>query len=285
MLRHPTPAEIASCLGFNPDVSADELYDLIVVGAGPAGLAAAVYAASEGLRVIVIEGRSPGGQAGTSLKIENYLGFPTGISGQALAGRAYTQAQKFGASVLARRSALRLVCTERQYQVDIGNSTSLRTRAIVVATGAEYRKPPLEEVPRFEGVGVYYAATFMEAQLCSGEEVIVIGGGNSAGQAAVFLAQTARHVYVLVRSGGLAQDDVAISGATNRRASVDHGVHIHGDRQARGHQSSRTSALAESPQRCRRAARHPPHFHHGGRVAGNGMAEAMCRLWTITVSF
>jgi len=205
VLRHPTPAEIASCLGFNPAVDAAELYDLVVVGAGPAGLAAAVYAASEGLRVIVVEGRSPGGQAGTSSKIENYLGFPTGISGQALAGRAYTQAQKFGASVLVARSALRLVCTERPYQVDIGDHTSLRTRTIVVATGAEYRKPPLEEVPRFEGVGVYYAATFMEAQLCSGEDVIVIGGGNSAGQAAVFLAQTARHVYVLVRSGGLAQ--------------------------------------------------------------------------------
>jgi len=205
VLRHPTPAEIASCLGFNPAVDAAELYDLVVVGAGPAGLAAAVYAASEGSRVIVVEGRSPGGQAGTSSKIENYLGFPTGISGQALAGRAYTQAQKFGASVLVARSALRLVCTERQYQVDIGDHTSLRTRTIVVATGAEYRKPPLEEVPRFEGVGVYYAATFMEAQLCSGEDVIVIGGGNSAGQAAVFLAQTARHVYVLVRSGGLAQ--------------------------------------------------------------------------------
>jgi thioredoxin reductase (NADPH) len=206
VLRQPTPADIANCLGFNPTVDAHEIYDLIVVGAGPAGLAAAVYAASEGLRVIVVESRSPGGQAGTSSKIENYLGFPTGISGQALAGRAYTQAQKFGASVLVARNALRLVCTERLYQVDIGDSTSLRTRAVVVATGAEYRKPPVAEVPRYGGVGVYYAATFMEAQLCAGEEVIVIGGGNSAGQAAVFLAQqNARHVHVLVRSGGLAQ--------------------------------------------------------------------------------
>jgi thioredoxin reductase (NADPH) len=178
---------------------------LIVVGGGPAGLAAAVYAASEGLDVLVIEARSPGGQAGASSKIENYLGFPTGISGQALAGRAFAQAQKFGAQVLIARSAVRLNCSETPYRVDVDGSTSLRARTIVIATGAEYRKPLLPDLLRFGGLGVYYGATFMEAQLCVDEEVVVIGGGNSAGQAAVYLAGTARRVHVLVRSDGLAQ--------------------------------------------------------------------------------
>ena len=153
----------------------------------------------------VIEARAPGGQAGSSSRIENYLGFPTGISGQALAGRALTQAQKFGAQLLIARTAAKLDCHERPYAVHLGEEGgSVRTRAVVIATGAEYRKPPLEALARFEGLGVYYAATFMEAQFCAGEEVIVIGGGNSAGQAAVFLAESARRVHVLVRSGGLA---------------------------------------------------------------------------------
>jgi thioredoxin reductase (NADPH) len=204
VLRHPTNAEIADCLGFNPSVDAAHVHDVVVVGAGPAGLAAAVYAASEGLDVLVIEARYPGGQAGSSSKIENYLGFPTGISGQALAGRAYAQAQKFGAPVLVARSAVRLECADRPYVVHVDDSTAVRTRSVVVATGAEYRKPPLADLPRFEGVGVYYAATFIEGQLCGGDEVIVVGGGNSAGQAAVFLAQTSKHVHVLVRSRELA---------------------------------------------------------------------------------
>lgn len=205
VLRNPTNAEIAECLGFNTAVDPLHVHDLVVVGGGPAGLAAAVYAASEGLDVLVIESRYPGGQAGSSSKIENYLGFPTGISGQALAGRAYTQAQKFGARTLVAKAAVRLDCGVRPYGLELGDSTRLRTRSIVIATGAQYRKPPLADLPRFEGVGVYYGATFMEAQLCMGEEVVVIGGGNSAGQAAVFLAQTARHVHMLVRSAGLAE--------------------------------------------------------------------------------
>lgn len=205
VLRNPSNSEVAEFLGLNPSVNLAHVHDVIVVGAGPAGLAAAVYAASEGLSVIVIESRYPGGQAGSSSKIENYLGFPTGISGQALAGRAFTQAQKFGAQILVARSAMRLLCDEKPYRVEIGEAAPLRARSIVVATGAEYRKPALADLPRFEGVGVYYGATFMEAQLCEGEEVIVIGGGNSAGQAAVFLAQTASHVHMLVRSGGLAE--------------------------------------------------------------------------------
>jgi thioredoxin reductase (NADPH) len=175
------------------------------VGAGPAGLAAAVYAASEGLDVVVIEASAPGGQAGSSSKIENYLGFPTGISGHALAARAFAQAQKFGAHVLIAKSAVQLACGTRPFSIDIGDTSPVRARAIVIATGAEYRKPPLENLRRFEGVGVYYGATFMEGQLCVNEEVIVIGGGNSAGQAAVFLAQTARRVHILVRSSGLAE--------------------------------------------------------------------------------
>lgn len=205
VLRNPSNRQIADCLGLNEAVDSSQVHDLIVVGAGPAGLAASVYAASEGLDVVVLEAISPGGQAGSSSKIENYLGFPTGISGGALAGRAFTQAQKFGAHVLIARSAARFSCEPKGYAVEIGDASPLRARAIVIATGAEYRKPLLENIPRFEGVGVYYGATFMEAQLCVDEEVVVIGGGNSAGQAAVFLAQTAKRVHILIRSGGLAQ--------------------------------------------------------------------------------
>jgi thioredoxin reductase (NADPH) len=205
VLRNPTNRQIAECLGFNEAVDAAQVHDLIVVGAGPAGLAASVYAASEGLDVLVLETTAPGGQAGSSSKIENYLGFPTGISGQALAGRAFVQAQKFGAHIQVARSAMRFSCTCKRYAIDIGDDSPVQARAVVIATGAEYRKPLLESLPRFEGIGVYYGATFMEAQLCVGEAVIVIGGGNSAGQAAVFLAQSAKRVYILVRSDGLAQ--------------------------------------------------------------------------------
>lgn len=204
VLRNPTNAEVAECLELNDPIATDHVYDLIVVGAGPAGLSAAVYAASEGLNILVIESHAPGGQAGSSSKIENYLGFPTGISGQALAGRALTQAQKFGAQLLIAHTAIRLDCRSRPYAVHVDDVGVLRARTMVIATGAEYRKPALEALRRFEGIGVYYAATFMEAQLCAGEEVIVIGGGNSAGQAAVFLAERALRVHIFVRSDGLA---------------------------------------------------------------------------------
>jgi len=176
----------------------------VIVGAGPAGLAAAVYGASEGLDVLVIESNSPGGQAGSSSKIENYLGFPTGISGQDLAGRAYVQAQKFGAEILIARGAAALTCDRKPYGIRIDEGPRVQARTVIVATGAHYRKPALDNLSQFEGAGVYYSATFMEAQLCGGEDVIVVGGGNSAGQAAVFLAQTAGRVHMLVRSGGLA---------------------------------------------------------------------------------
>lgn len=204
VLRNPSTEEVARCLGFNADVDPEVIRDVVVVGAGPAGLAAAVYAASEGLDVLVLERTAPGGQAGSSSKIENYLGFPTGISGQALAGRALTQAQKFGAHVAVAMTAARLDCSRTPYTVEMGAQGSVRARTVILATGAEYRRLALPELASYEGAGVYYGATQMEAQLCAGEEVIVVGGGNSAGQAAVFLAGSVRHVHVLVRSAGLA---------------------------------------------------------------------------------
>jgi thioredoxin reductase (NADPH) len=202
-LRNPSNQQIADCLGFNESVDQIHVRDLVVIGAGPSGLAAAVYGASEGLDVLVLETSSPGGQAGSSSKIENYLGFPTGITGQELAARAYLQAQKFGAHMLIAK-ATRLICDRKPYVIEFENGARISTRTVVIATGAQYRKLPLENLSRFEGAGVYYGATFVEAQLCGGEEVVVVGGGNSAGQAAVFLAQTAKRVYMLVRSAGLA---------------------------------------------------------------------------------
>jgi thioredoxin reductase (NADPH) len=203
VLRNPSNQQIADCLGFNESIDQIHVHDLVIIGAGPSGLAAAVYGASEGLDVIVLETGSPGGQAGSSSRIENYLGFPTGISGQDLASRAYLQAQKFGARMLIAK-ATRLVCDSKPYFVELENGAQISTRTIVIATGAQYRKLPLENLSQFDGAGVYHGATFVEGQLCGGEEVIVVGGGNSAGQAAVFLAQTTKHVHMLVRSSGLA---------------------------------------------------------------------------------
>jgi len=202
VLRTPSNQEIADCLGFNESIDQTHVRDLIIIGAGPSGLAAAVYGASEGLDVLMLETSSPGGQAGSSSSIENYLGFPTGISGQELAGRAYTQAQKFGARMLVAKAS-QLVCDGRPYVIELENGARISTRTVMIATGVQYRKLPLENLSRFEGAGVYYGATFVEAQLCGGEEVVVVGGGNSAGQAAVFLAQNAKRVHMLVRSSGL----------------------------------------------------------------------------------
>ena len=203
VLRNPSNQEVADCLGFNRAVDQADVRDLVIVGAGPAGLAAAVYGASEGLNVLLLETYSPGGQAGSSSRIENYLGFPSGISGNSLASRAYAQAQKFGAQMLLATGA-RLICDRKPYVVELADGARISTRAVVIATGAKYRKLAIESLSRFEGVGVYYGATFVEAQLCTDQEVIVVGGGNSAGQAAVFLAETAKHVFVVVRSDGLA---------------------------------------------------------------------------------
>jgi thioredoxin reductase (NADPH) len=200
VLRNPSPQELADCLGFNASINKSQIRDVIIVGAGPSGLAAAVYAASEGLDALVIETEAPGGQAGSSSKIENYLGFPTGVSGQELASRALTQAQKFGAKMMIAHSVVQLNCNNRPYEVVLDNGNTLAARSVIISTGAQYKKPNIKNLKDFEGKGVYYGATFIESQLCENQDVIVVGGANSAGQAAVYLAQTARKVYMLVRS-------------------------------------------------------------------------------------
>jgi thioredoxin reductase (NADPH) len=205
VLKNPSNEAVADCFGLNAAIDLEKVRDVIVVGAGPGGLAAAVYAASEGLEVLVVENNAPGGQAGTSSKIENYLGFPTGISGQALAGRALAQAEKFGAEFAVATRVEHFACDGANgYEIKLSNGTSVRGRAIVVASGVQYRRLPLANLERFEGAGVYYAATATEARLCSREDVVIVGGANSAGQAAVFLAGQARHVHVVIRGAGLA---------------------------------------------------------------------------------
>ncbi len=203
VLRNPTVQELTDGLGFNSGIDESQLRDLIIVGAGPSGLAAAVYAASEGLDTLVIEIAAPGGQAGSSSKIENYLGFPTGVSGLELATRAITQAEKFGAKMMLAHGVARLDCDRRPYKVVLDNGNRLAARAIVISTGAQYNKPRIANLEKFEGQGIYYGATYMESQLCEQEDIVVVGGGNSAGQAAVFLSQTAGKVHMLVRSGQL----------------------------------------------------------------------------------
>jgi thioredoxin reductase (NADPH) len=204
LLRNPSVELLATHLGLSPELDAMAVRDVVIIGAGPAGLAAAVYAASEGLDVLVLEASAPGGQAGQSSRIENYLGFPTGVSGGALAARALLQAEKFGAEVAIARTAVRIDCDEHPYRVFFGDGSCVRTRTIVIATGARYRRPELPDLHRFEGAGVYYSATHLEAQVCEGNVVAIVGGGNSAGQAAVFLGGVARHAHVLVRGPGLA---------------------------------------------------------------------------------
>ena len=203
VLKNPSNEEVAACLGMNPQIDDIRVRDLIVVGAGPSGLAAAVYGASEGLDVLVLESGTPGGQAGSSSKIENYLGFPTGISGLALASRALVQAQKFGAEIRTAYTAYQLRCDTRPYAVQFADGKVVQARCIIIATGAEYRQLGLGAAARFMDAGIYYAATATEARLCTGKDVIVVGGGNSAGQAAIFLASNCANVHMLVRSRGL----------------------------------------------------------------------------------
>jgi len=205
VLKNPDNRGLAECLGINAPRDDDAVHDLVVIGAGPAGLAAAVYAASEGLDTCVVEAFGPGGQAGTSSKIENYLGFPTGISGAALAGRAFSQAQKFGAQINVAWEAVRLQCDAWPYSIETSSGRPVRARTVLIASGAQYRALDVVDLPRFLGSGVYYAATHLEAKLCDGEDVIVVGGGNSAGQAAVFLSGYCGHVHILVRAPGLAE--------------------------------------------------------------------------------
>ncbi len=205
VLRNPSENELARALGMIGGPMGDRIYDAAIVGCGPAGLATAVYAASEGLSVVVLDTRAYGGQAGASARIENYLGFPTGISGQALAGRAFSQAQKFGADIMIPISAKSLDCERRDgvFKLKIEGEDELRARAIVVASGARYRRPGIENLDRFEGRGVWYWASPVEARLCAEQEVALVGAGNSAGQAAVFLSGHARKVTMIIRGGGL----------------------------------------------------------------------------------
>src|SRR5580658_5477982 len=199
VLRNPSIVELAACLDLNINVDKG-VRDVLVIGAGPAGLAAAVYAASEGLKTLVIEKSAPGGQAGSSSKIENYLGFPTGLSGQELANRSIAQAQKFGAQLMVAQSVVHIDCSRQPYRIVLESGLKFNARSVVIATGAQYARLPVEEADAFSGRGIYYDATHMEAQLCDSEEIIVVGGGNSAGQAAVFLAQSSAKVYLFVRS-------------------------------------------------------------------------------------
>jgi thioredoxin reductase (NADPH) len=208
VLVNPTEQEIARALGMLPDTICEGTYDVIVVGAGPAGLATAVYAASEGLSVIVVDCRSFGGQAGASARIENYLGFPTGISGQALAGRAFVQAQKFGAEIIIPAEAKRLDCSraesEGRFAVQLTDGRCVHSRCVVIASGARYRRPALPRIADFEGRGIFFWASALEARMCAEADVVLVGGGNSAGQAAVFLSAHAKRVHMLVRGPGLA---------------------------------------------------------------------------------
>ena len=204
VLHRPTIADVADELGLTEHLDPDATYDLTIVGAGPSGLAAAMYGASEGLSTLVIEGIAPGGQAGTSSKIENYLGFPAGVSGQELATRAQVQAQKFGARLAISRDAVAIDQKNGVHELTLAGGATVRSRAVIIATGAQYRKLAVENYNRFEGQGIEYAATAMEATHCRNEEVAVIGGGNSAGQAAVFLSEIARHVYLIIRGESLA---------------------------------------------------------------------------------
>ena len=205
VLCNPSEAAIAYAIGMIGDEDHGKLYDVAVVGSGPAGLATAVYAASEGLSVAVFDARAFGGQAGASARIENYLGFPTGISGMALAGRAYNQAQKFGAQMLIPVSVRSLDCSRSDGALALATDCGqlMRARSVVVASGAHYRRPDIANLASFEGRGVWYWASPIEARLCADQEVALVGGGNSAGQAAVFLSSHARRVYMVIRGGGL----------------------------------------------------------------------------------
>ena len=204
LLRRPSNAEAGVGLGIVPDIKPESVYDVVIVGAGPAGLAAAVYAASEGLSVLILDSRSFGGQAGASSRIENYLGFPTGITGQALTARAFLQAQKFGAQFAVPLSVTELDCSRPpQHRIALDNGISVYGRTVVIASGARYRRPEIENLDRFEGTSISYWATPIEAAMCAGRDIVLVGGGNSAGQAAVFLSGHARHVHLAVRSAGL----------------------------------------------------------------------------------
>lgn len=225
VLKQPTNRAVADAIGLSPDRLNGEHFDLVVVGAGPAGLAAAVYAASEGLRVAVLDTKAPGGQAGTSSKIENYFGFPTGISGQALAGRGLSQCRKFGAEVGVPIEVLGIDCKDAPpFHLRLNYDEHVYARAVVIATGARYRKPLLARLEEFQGRGIYYSATYMEAAFCANQELVIVGGGNSAGQAAVFLSGFARHVHIVIRGDGL---NASMSSYLIRRIEAAANITVH----------------------------------------------------------
>jgi thioredoxin reductase (NADPH) len=205
LLRNPSNRELAEALGLRQPLE-QTVYDLVVVGAGPAGLAAAVYGGSEGLNTVVLERTGPGGQAGRSMRIENYLGFPTGITGLELAERAVVQASKFGARLPAATLVTSLTFDQTYLRLHLDGGETVMTKCLLIATGADYRRLTAEGCEQFEGCGVYYAATFNEAQMCKGSDVVVVGGGNSAGQAAVFLSAQSRRVYLVIRGNDLGKD-------------------------------------------------------------------------------
>jgi thioredoxin reductase (NADPH) len=254
VLKRPTEAEAGVCLGITPDLDPDSVYDVVIVGAGPAGLAAAVYAASEGLSVLVFDQRAFGGQAGASARIENYLGFPTGISGMALAGRAFTQAQKFGAEIAIPLEVARLDCGGRQRRIgdplrlELTDGRTILARTVVAASGARYRQPDIPNLSIFEGAGVSYWASPVEARLCEGEEVALVGGGNSAGQAVVFLAPKARRLHLVVRRSGLEE---TMSRYLIDRINALPNVELHAHTEVVALEGDRTDGLARAVFRDR----------------------------------
>jgi thioredoxin reductase (NADPH) len=254
VLKRPTDAEAGVCLGITPDLDPNTVYDVAVVGAGPAGLATAVYGASEGLSVLVFDQRAFGGQAGASARIENYLGFPTGISGQALAGRAFSQAQKFGAQLAIPLEVTRLDCSQREERPDeplrleLSNGQAVRARIVVVASGARYRRPDIANLATFDGAGVSYWASPVEARLCEGGEVALVGGGNSAGQAVVFLAPKVKRLHLIIRGRSL---ETSMSRYLIDRISALPNVELHRETEVIGLEGDRTSGLTAVMCRCR----------------------------------
>jgi thioredoxin reductase (NADPH) len=277
VLRNPSIQKLADCLGLNSAIDESQVRDLIIVGAGPSGLAAAVYAASEGLDALVIETATPGGQAGSSSKIENYLGFPTGISGQELAARAIAQVEKFGAKMMVAHSVARLDCEKRPYKIVLDNGNKLAARAVVIATGAQYNKPRIPNLEKFEGQGIYYGATYMESQLCEEEEIIVVGGGNSA--------RTSRGVPLADRSQGahagafgwVVGHHVALPDPTHRREPRYRIALQNGNHRSRRRHASRARHLAGQVERRDFGPRYSPRLHYGGSIAANRVAAGLPR--------
>ena len=276
VLRNPTTQQLAECLGFGGTLDESRIRDVAIVGGGPAGLAAAVYAASEGLDAVVIEAEFPGGQAGASSKIENYIGFPMGISGLELTGRAVVQAEKFGAQMWVGQRVVQINCDQRPYQLTLENGSILQARSIVIAAGAQYNKPNVANLKQFEGKGIYYAATFMESQLCGSDEAIVIGGGNSAGQAAVFLAETAQQgLYAGSRKDAF-RDDVALSDPEDYRASGDRTAFPDRASVIRGRFAPGARDLVRTVVGGERDARYPARLRDGGRLTAQRLAAWLC---------